>query len=81
MVKHHPSGFKTEDAYAVNKPGGAFRPGEPAKIIDLVWLTPEGGEPRLCVHLLYPDGAEDYAVYDLLQMDLISETDYKNGHY
>ncbi len=79
MVKLIP-GTKTtvEDVYIANKANsGHFRPGEWAKVIDLVWLTPSSGGRRLCAHILYEDGFEDYVVFDLLQFDIMSETDYR----
>ena len=70
-----------QDAYYVAKPGGAFRPGEPAKIIDLVWVSPSGNDPRLCVHVIYEDGVEDYSVFDLLAGNIVTAEDVEKGNY
>jgi hypothetical protein len=32
-----------------------------AEVVRLVWYTPEGKTRRLCLHLRYPDGREDFA--------------------
>lgn len=77
MVKQY-LGFKTEDVYVIGK-AGHFRAGEPAKVVDFVWLTPENKERRLCVHVLFNDGAEDFFVYDLMEMDIFSESDIEQG--
>ncbi len=76
MVKDF-GGFLTEDLYVANKPGGWFRPGEWAKVIDLVWLTPDGGDPRLCLHLLYEDGVEDFMVLDFNAFEMRRETEHR----
>ena len=79
MVNQH-DGFKTEPVYIVAKNPGSFRVGEPAKVVDIVWLTPEGGERRVCLHVLYSDGVEDFCVFDLMDMHLVSESDVKEGN-
>lgn len=77
MVKQYP-GYKTEDVYVVGK-AGHLRAGEPAKVVDFVWLTPNNGERRLCVHILFDDGVEDFFVYDLMEMHIYSETEIHEG--
>ena len=76
-MKRDRGGLIVEPIYVVSKMGGSFRPGLPAKVIDIVWGTPEGADGRLCLHVMYEDGVEDYCVFDLLDFDIISETEYE----
>ncbi len=43
----------------INTHWAAFRRGEPAEIIGLEMVEPEGLEPRFCYRVLYPDQVED----------------------
>lgn len=48
-------------AYYVNTHPDSFRTGEPAEIIDTVWVTHKEKDhaPRACFHVRYKDGVED----------------------
>lgn len=79
MVEEH-EGYVTEDAYIVGVHRHTFRPGEPAKIVRTVMISPDGSEPRPAFLVVYPDGATDYIVIDFLTMRIVSERDVEAGN-
>lgn len=46
-------------AYLIGTHYTSFRRGEPAEIIGVEFVTPEGLQPRPCYKIRYEDGVED----------------------
>ena len=79
--------MKTCRVFFVGTHTNSFRPGcrrdglgEPAEVIGIAMVTPEGNPPRPCFHLRYEDGTEDFSpISDTQNYELISELDVKEG--
>jgi len=53
---------------------GSFRCGEWAAIAGVVLVEPNGKEMRICYHVVFPDGANDYwCVHDKFDIKPILE--------
>jgi hypothetical protein len=52
--------MRTAKAYFTGTHRYSFRPNEIAEILGVVTCYPENYPPRVCFHLLYSDGKEDY---------------------
>jgi len=52
--------MKREKVYLIDLNGYGFRCGKPAEIIGVEMCTPEGYRPRLCYHIRFEDGVEDW---------------------
>ena len=50
----------TQDVGLVGVHRYAFRTGKTSKIIGVKMVTPQGLEPRLCYHIQFADGVEDF---------------------
>lgn len=61
--------MKREKVYLVDLSNNGFRCGKPAEIIGVDMVEPEGLKPRLCYHLEWSDGVQDWKP--------IGESDYK----
>ena len=74
--------MKTDEAFLVPVHPDMFRPGEPVRIIGVKMVMPsERAGWRLCYHVMYPDGHEDYvAVHDNKTYKLIGFQDIVDGN-
>lgn len=52
--------MEREIVYLIDNSGNGFRCGIPAQIIGVEMITPKGLSPRLCYHLKWSDGVEDF---------------------
>ena len=52
--------MEREIVYLIDNSGHGFRCGIPAEIIGVEMITPNGLLPRLCYHLKWSDGVEDF---------------------
>ena len=60
-------------------PGG-FRPGKPAEIIGVSFVTPSGKEARACYQVRFEDGKEDFCpISESDKFAIISEDDVRSG--
>lgn len=60
-------------AYFIGKNRYSYRPDEPAEIIGVVFYTPDKEEARVCYHVRYVDGMEDYnALADNENFEIVS---------
>lgn len=74
--------MKTEAAYLVTIHHMMFRPGMPARILGVMNVAP--GYPalgdRLCYHVLFADGREDYVpLMDSAKFEIISRSQFDRG--
>lgn len=58
--ENHLNRAKCEKAYLVETSNGAFRKGVPAEVLNLVFFKREDRTLRLCYHVRFKDGKEDY---------------------
>lgn len=49
-----------EPAVFIGTHAYSYRRGEPAEILRVVIVTPDGLAPRACYHVRFSDGVEDY---------------------
>ena len=57
---HNPNRAKCERAYLIGTHSISFRRGVPAEILTVVFFKHEDNAPRLCYHVRFKDGKEDY---------------------
>jgi hypothetical protein len=70
---------QTQKAFLIGTHSNSFRPGEPAKIIGVVFVTPDGFPARVCYEVLYKDGRKDFvALSDSLNFQIVSEDEVEN---
>lgn len=70
--------MKVEKSYLVGIHRYSYNAGKPGEIIGLVWMTPMGLPKRLCYHVKWKDGTQDYfPVIDSANIRIISEADFK----
>jgi hypothetical protein len=70
-----------DDAYYVGIHRNSFQAGIPAKIVGMKFITPEYNEKRLCYHIKFSDGSEDWApVKDKDHYKIISFEDILYGN-
>lgn len=68
--------MKKEKVYLVGTHPYAFRSGQPALVIGLKSITPDGSEPRLCYEVQYIDEKIDHVpVEDTTKYCLLSESE------
>jgi len=59
---------------------GSFRPGKPAEILGVVFITPTNSEERPCYHVKFDDGTEDFVpLSDAKNFKIISKKDVEAG--
>ena len=76
-----PTDMKREDVYLVNTHRYLYRPGTPARIIGIDMCTPGDKSPRLCYHILYADGQDDWVpIKDKKLYKIITFRDILNGN-
>lgn len=71
-----------KDVYYIGKGHHSYRRGEPARVIGVKMVTPdaEGATERLCYHVRYEDGTEDYCVIgDTNNYSIVTMEDILNG--
>jgi len=74
--------METDKAYYIGTNSHSFRQGEPAEIIGVVTYYPDlMGEPRVCFHLRYGDGFEDYSPISDKQNYIILTADKIKNSY
>ena len=71
----------TEDkAYFVGVHKFSHKSGVPAEILGIIWVTPDGLEPRLCYHIQWADRCEDWVpISDTANYKVISFSDILAG--
>ncbi len=68
--------MKREKAFFVGTNKNSHRCGEPAEIIGVCFITPDGLDRRLCYHVRWIDGTEDFMPeYDSINYKIIKASD------
>ena len=71
--------MKKESVYLVGTHRYSFRAGEIAKIIGVKIVTPDNLKPRLCYHVEYADGVQDFVqIYNNCDFEIITQNDIIN---
>ena len=67
--------MKKEEVYLVNVTDSGYRHGTPARIVGVKMCTPEGLKKRLCYHLKWSDGVEDFKPVGEVDYELLTFSD------
>ena len=72
--------MENQRAFLVSTHRDHFQAGQPAEILGVRFITPDGLTPRTCYHLLFPDGREDFMpLSEAHHFEIISEDDHVAG--
>ncbi|MFA6445651.1 MAG: hypothetical protein WCW14_00155 [Candidatus Paceibacterota bacterium] len=67
--------------YLVHTHRHGFRAGKPAKILGVRFVTPKGHAGRVCYHVRFRDGKEDFVpLADQNNFKIISAADVRDGN-
>lgn len=68
-----------QKAFLVGTHRYSFQSGKPAEIIGVLFVTPEGCDARLCYHIRFENGQEDFVpVSESHHFEIISEEDVRS---
>ena len=70
-----------ETVYLIDLSNDGFRCFEPAEIMGVNMVTPDGLEPRLCYHLKWSDGVEDWKPLYEKQYKIVTFNDLLTGEF
>jgi hypothetical protein len=69
-------------AFLVGTHGYSFRPGEPAEILGVVFVTPKGLHTRPCFEIRFADGKKDLVpLFDKENFKIIPETQARKNYH
>lgn len=73
--------MEREEVYLIDLSGAGFRCGKPARIIGVDMVTPNNLKPRLCYHLKWQDGVEDWKPISEKRYKIVTFTELLDGDY
>ncbi len=76
--------MKVEAAYLVGTHPDMFQAGKPARILGVETVSPGNGklEPRVCYHLLFANGEEDWIpLSESANFKIISKHEFDRGEF
>jgi hypothetical protein len=72
--------METDKAYYVGTHRYSFKSGDPAEIVGVKMVTPELEEQRLCYHIRWSDGCEDFVPVSDNTYKIIGFNDIVSGN-